>query len=197
LKIGDTVLGVVDMHSTKENAFTAQDVDAYQNMANGIATAIENSRLFQEAQQSLAEMRATQRQYLQSAWDTLTIEKPLEYELGESDPSNQNSLEIPLSLRDQVIGQIHMANTSEWTPEQKNLVEAIVAQATLALENARLVEESQYTAAQERITNEIIAKIWSSSNMDNILQTAVRELGRSLEATEVEIEVSMDEQDDR
>ncbi|HRJ76221.1 MAG TPA: hypothetical protein PLX90_09495, partial [Anaerolineales bacterium] len=179
------------------NTFTSQDVDAYQNMANGIATAIENSRLFQEAQQSLAEMRATQRQYLQSAWDSLTIEKPLEYELGENDPSNQNALEIPLSLRDQVIGQIHMANTSEWTPEQKNLVEAIVAQATLALENARLVEESQYTAAQERLTNEIIAKIWSSSNMDNILQTAVRELGRSLEATEVEIEISMDEQDDR
>ncbi|HCB02146.1 MAG TPA: hypothetical protein DEP19_07160 [Anaerolineae bacterium] len=197
LLIGDTVLGVIDMHSTKDNTFTSQDVDAYQNMANGIATAIENSRLFQEAQQSLAEMRATQRQYLQSAWDSLTIEKPLEYELGENDPSNQNALEIPLSLRDQVIGQIHMANTSEWTPEQKNLVEAIVAQATLALENARLVEESQYTAAQERLTNEIIAKIWSSSNMDNILQTAVRELGRSLEATEVEIEISMDEQDDR
>lgn len=197
LLIGDTVLGVIDMHSTKDNAFTPQDVDAYQNLANGIATAIENSRLFQEAQQSLAEMRATQRQYLQSAWDSLTIEKPLEYELGENDSSNLNALEIPLSLRDQVIGQIHMANTSEWTPEQKNLVEAIVAQATLALENARLVEESQYTAAQERLTNEIIAKIWSSSNMDNILQTAVRELGRSLEATEVEIEISMDEQDDR
>ncbi|MBL8051342.1 MAG: GAF domain-containing protein, partial [Anaerolineales bacterium] len=143
-----------DMHSTKENAFTPQDVDAYQNMANGIATAIENSRLFQESQQSLAEMRATQRQYVQSAWDSLTSEQPLEYELGEDDPENNNALEIPLSLRDQVIGQIHMAHSSEWTSEQKNLIEAIVAQATLALENARLVEESQSTAVQERLTNE-------------------------------------------
>lgn len=197
LVIGETALGVLDMHSTKDNAFTTQDVDAYQNMANGIATAIENSRLFQEAQQSLAEMRATQRQYLQSAWDSLTTEKPLEYELGENDPANQNALEIPLALRNQVIGQIRMASAAEWTTEQKNLVEAIVAQATLALENARLVEESQSAAAQERLTNEITAKIWASSNMDTILQTAVRELGRSLEATEVEIEISMDEQDDR
>ena len=195
LLLGDTVLGVLDMHSTKENAFTSQDVDAYQNMANGIATAIENSRLFQEAQQSLSEMRATQRQYLQSAWDSLTSDQPLEYEIGENDSANNNTLEIPLSLRDQVIGQIHMANTSEWTSEQKNLIEAIVAQATLALENARLVEESQSSASQERLTNEIIAKIWASTSMDNILQTTVRELGRSLEATEVEIEVSMDDKE--
>lgn len=191
--IGDSVLGVLDMHATKDNAFTTQDVDAYQNMANGFATAIENSRLFQEAQQSLAEMRATQRQYLHTAWDSLTREQPLKYEIGDDDQLNENALEIPLALRDQVIGQIHMTNASEWTPEQKNLIEAIVAQATLALENARLVEESQSTASQERLTNEIITKIWASTNMDNILQTAVRELGRSLQATEVEIEVSMDD----
>lgn len=195
LIVGETILGVLDMHSTKENAFTAQDVDAYQNMANNIATAIENSRLFQETQQTLVEMRATQRQYLQGAWDSLTSEKPIEYEIGDNETVNVNSIEIPLILRDQVIGQIEMANSSEWTVEQKNLVEAIVAQATLALENARLVEESQSTATQERLTNEIIAKIWASSNMDNILQTTVRELGRSLEATEVEIELSMDDQD--
>lgn len=195
LIIGETVLGVLDMHSNKENAFTIQDVDAYQNMANGIATAVENSRLFQETQQTLVEMRATQRQYLQGAWDSLTSEKSIEYEIGDNEIISENSIEIPLALRDQVIGQIEMTNTSEWTVEQKNLVEAIVAQATLALENARLVEESQSTASQERLTNEIIAKIWASSNIDNILQTAVRELGRSLEANEVEIELSMDDQD--
>src|SRR5690606_34415715 len=147
LLIGDKVLGVLDMHSSKENAFSAQEVDAYQNMANGIASAIENSRLFQEAQQSLAEMRATQRQYLQSAWDALTAERPLEYELGENDSASENKLEIPLSLRDQMIGEIQIAHSSEWTPEQRNLVESIVTQAAYALENARLVEDSQSTAA--------------------------------------------------
>ncbi len=197
LLIGDAALGALDMHSSKENAFSPQDIDTYQTMANGIAIAIENSRLFQEAQQSLAEMRATQRQYLQNAWDSLTADRPLKYELGEVDSESENALQIPLVLRDQVIGEIQMANATEWTPEQKNLVEAIVAQATLALENARLVEESQSAATQERLTNEIIAKIWASTNMDTILQTTVRELGRSLEATEVEIEVSMDENDDK
>jgi GAF domain-containing protein len=197
LIVGDKIYGVMEMHSTKENAFLPQDVDTYQNMANEIAIALENSRLFQESQQSLMEMRATQRQYLQDAWHSLASEDPnMEYALGELDPMNDKELVIPLSLREQVIGQINMAGVSEWTPEQKNLVESIAAQATLALENARLVEESQFVAARERIANEIIAKIWASNNMDSILQTTVRELGRTLEAAEVEIEVSMDDKNE-
>jgi K+-sensing histidine kinase KdpD len=158
---------------------------------------MENANLFQEAQQSLQEMQATQRQYIQGAWQSLTAERDLEYAVGDDDLKQTNSIELPLSLRDQVIGQIQLANSTEWTAEQKSLIEAIAAQATLALENARLVEESQSSATQERLANEIISKIWASTNMDGILQTAVREIGRSLEATEVEIELSMGDVNDK
>lgn len=196
LIVGDTVLGVLEMHSSKENEFLSADLDAYQNMANGVAIAIENSRLFQEAQQSISEMQATQKLYLESAWNSLVSEKPLQYALGDSDPADNNTLEVPLALRNQIIGKIMTSTSTEWTNEQRSLIESIATQASLALENARLVEESQYTAMQERLTNEIISKIWASPNMDGILQTTVRELGRSLEAAEVEIEVSMDNQDE-
>ncbi|NWF63793.1 MAG: GAF domain-containing protein [Chloroflexi bacterium] len=192
LLVGETIFGVIEMHSSRENEFLAADLDAYQNMANGIAIAIENARLFQEAQQSIAEMQATQRQYLGSAWRTLTSEKPLQYALGDADLADRHGLEAPLSLRNQIIGNIFAAGASEWTNEQRTLIEAIATQAALALENARLVEESQYTALQEKTTNEIISKIWASPTMDSILQTAARELGRSLEASEVEIEVSLE-----
>lgn len=196
LVVGDTILGVLEMHSSKDNEFLPQDLDAYQNMANGVSISIENARLFQEAQQSIMEMKATQRQYLASAWSSLASEKSLHYALGDSELAENNPLEVPLALRNQTIGQILTSGSTEWTNEQKSLIEAIAAQATLALENARLVEDSQLTASQERLTNEIISKIWASPNMDGILQTAVRELGRSLEAAEVEIEVSMEEVSD-
>jgi len=192
LVVGDTILGALEMHSSKDNEFLPQDLDAYQNMANGVSISIENARLFQEAQQSIMEMKATQRQYLESAWSSLASEKSLQYSLGDADLVD-NTLEVPLALRNQTIGQILASGSTEWTNEQKSLIEAIAAQATLALENARLVEDSQFTAFQERLTNEIISKIWASPNMDGILQTAVRELGRNLEASEVEIEVSMEE----
>ena len=196
LVVGDTILGALEMHSSKDNEFLPQDLDAYQNMANGVSIAIENARLFQEAQQSIMEMRATQRQYLETAWSSLASEKSLDYALGDADLANSNVLEVPLALRNQTIGQVVASGANEWTNEQKSLIEAIAAQATLALENARLVESSQFTAAQERLTNEIIAKIWASPNLDGILQTTVRELGRNLEASEVEIEVSMEDMPD-
>ncbi len=188
LIVGENVMGVLELHSTKESAFTLDDADTFQNMANQVAIALENSRLFREGQQNLFEMRATQRQYLQRAWSNLIEEKPLEYEVGD-DESGDKRIQVSLSLRDQIIGQISMASTEDWTPEQRNLIETIAAQAALALENARLVEESQTIASLERTTNEIIAKIWSSSTTDNILQTAARELGRALEAAEVDIEL--------
>jgi GAF domain-containing protein len=100
---------------------------------------------------------------------------------------------VPLALRDQIIGQINLSINDEWTPDQRNLIEAIATQAALALENARLVEESQSTAVREKLTNEITAKIWSSVSVDAILQTAVREIGRALDASEVSIEISTGE----
>jgi GAF domain-containing protein len=194
LFVGDVILGALEIHETQENAFLQADLNTFQNMANAIAISLENARLFQESQQSLSEMRATQRQYLQGAWQTLTQEKDLNYALGDNEIStgNENEIEIPLALRDQIIGQLNLISTTEWTPEQKSLVEAIVLQAALALENARLVEESQSIAAREKLANEIISKVWASTSMESILQTTVRELGRSLEAAEVEIEISMD-----
>ncbi len=195
LIVGDAILGALEIHATQENAFQQADLSTFQNMANEIAIALENARLFQEAQQSLSEMRATQRQYLQGAWQTLTEEQDLAYALGDNDPSAGNEMEVPLTLREQVIGQIQLVSATEWSPEQRSLVEAIVTQAALALENARLVEESQSIAAREKLANDIISKVWASSSMEGILQTTVRELGRSLEAAEVEIEVSMDKSD--
>ncbi|MDD2921266.1 MAG: GAF domain-containing protein [Anaerolineales bacterium] len=189
MAIGERIIGALEMQSTQENAFLQQDADTYQNMANEIAIAFENSRLFKEAQQSLTEMRATQRQYLQNAWSSLASEHRLEYSLGERG-EDETQITVPLTLRDQIIGQIEMATSEEMPLEQRNLIEAIATQAALALENARLVEESQSIAARERLTNEITAKVWASPTMNGILQTTVRELGRALEAAEVVIELN-------
>jgi GAF domain-containing protein len=191
LAVGEQTIGALELQSTKELAFAMQDADTYQNMANEVAIALENARLYTEAQYNLAEMRATQRQYLQGAWQSLASEQRMEYFLGDKE-GDVNEISVPLSLRDQIIGQIDMAGRDVWTTEQRNIIESVATQAALALENARLVEESQAIASRERLANEIISKVWSSTTMESILQTTVRELGRALEAAEVEIQISMD-----
>jgi len=73
------------------------------------------------------------------------------------------------------------------------LIEAVATQAVLALENARLLEDSQQTALRERLTADIANKIWASQNIDSILQTTIRELGRALRADEATIEIDTTE----
>ncbi|MBI5839311.1 MAG: GAF domain-containing protein [Chloroflexi bacterium] len=195
LIVSGQALGVLDLQSSQQNTFFDEDIETLQGMANQVAIAMENARLFQEAEQSLQEMRAIQQQYLSASWKTYSEENSLGYTIGELDPEDKlGEMGIPLTLRDQTIGEIKLAGKEDWSSEEKGLIEAIAAQAALALENARLVEESQSTAKRERLVSEVTSKIWSSNTVDGILQTAVRELGRALEASEVNIEINLEGQ---
>lgn len=186
LMVGQDVLGALDVQSTKEAAFSPQDIDTLQGLANQVAIALENARLFQETQQRYQELQAIQRQYLLESWSSLVRpEENLEYEVGGGRTSEEAAeIDIPLALRDQVIGEIRIEPEEEWTPEDRGWIEAVATQAALALENARLLEESQQMAARERLMAEITARVRASTNVDTILRTTIEELGRVLRVTE-------------
>src|SRR6266498_3665628 len=193
LMVGDRVLGALNVQSTRESDFGPQVIESMQNMAGQVAIALENARLFQEAQQIIKEMRAVQQQYLLEGWQGLSEEnEKLEYRIGDEEDANSRKLEVPISLRDQILGQIMLEGQSEWTAEQQSLVDAVATQAAIALENARLVSESRHIALRERMAAEINSKIWSSATIDGVLQTVVKELGRRLDASSATIELNID-----
>lgn len=193
LMVGDRVLGALDVQSTRESDFGPQVIETMQNMAGQVAIALENARLFQEAQQIIKEMRAVQQQYLLEGWQGLSEEtEKLEYRIGDEEDDNARKLEVPISLRDQILGQIMLESQTEWTPDQQSLVDAVATQAAIALENARLVSESRHIAVRERMAAEINSKIWSSATIDGVLQTVVKELGRRLDASSATIELKID-----
>jgi len=191
---GDRVLGVLNVQSTKSGDFGLQVIETMQNMAGQVAIAMENARLFQEAQLRISELHTTQQQYLVEGWSSLSMRKDeLEYGIGESNVDNTQKIVASISLRDQIIGQIDLEGTGDWTNDQKNLVDAVAGQAAIALENARLVNESRQIAIRERMLAEINSKIWASSTIDGVLQIAIKELGRRLDASNATIELNMDD----
>ncbi|MCC6298551.1 MAG: GAF domain-containing protein [Anaerolineales bacterium] len=193
LLAGDRVLGALDVQSIKESDFTPDVIRTMQSMANHIAIALENASLYQEAQQNIREMRTIQQQYLLSGWSGISnSSEELEYGVGDEPDENAKKIEIPISLRDQILGEIRIENPETWTPEQENLVNAVATQAAVALENARLVNESRQTALRERMLAEINSKIWSSVTIDGILQTAAKELGRRLDASRATVELKIE-----
>lgn len=193
LTVGGHTIGALDVQSTQEAAFGSQEIETLQGMANQVAVAFENARLFASAEKNLAETQAIQRQYILDSWRPLSNQDDMQYSVGDAEGLvNTQELQIPLTLRDEIIGAINLASDAEWTPEQRGLVEAVATQAALALENARLVEESQSSAAREHLLAEITGRVWSSTTIDGILQIAVRELGRALDVSEATIELKVD-----
>jgi GAF domain-containing protein len=165
-----------------------------KNMAGQVAITLENARLFQEAQQIIKEMRAVQQQYLMEGWTGFSKESQnLEYRIGDEPDEDSKRLEVPISLRDQTLGQIVLEGQEEWTSDQQSLVSAIATQAAIALENARLVSESRQIALRERMAAEINSKIWSSATIDGVLQTVIKELGRRLDASSATVELHIED----
>lgn len=191
LYVGNRILGSLDVQSTQPSAFSEEDIETLQNMANQVAISLDNARLFQETRQSLSEMHNIQKRYLREAWVESNLpQSSVSLAVGDQhETDEEDQIILPIALRDQKIGEINLQGSGQLTPEETNWVQAIVTQAALALENARLLEESQASAMREKFVTEINSKIWSSTTIDGVLQTAVRELGQILDATEATIEI--------
>ncbi len=69
LRKGGDVLGVLDMQSDEQGAFTQDDTTLMQSIADQLAVAIDNARLFEQTQQALAEIERTHQQYLTQSWE--------------------------------------------------------------------------------------------------------------------------------
>lgn len=197
---GDRPLGSMTIQSKEPSAFDSTDIVLLQGVADSLATAIQNAELFSEVQSNLEEIRSLHRQYLAQAWSEVTHQQGLLSFTSETEVVDPNItappavLEIPLALREQVIGNLVLETDRQvWSPEERQLIEAISNQAVLALENARLLEETQRKAEGERINSQISTKIWASTDIDTILRIVLQDLGQALHASNGMISLEIEE----
>lgn len=75
LKVRGRIIGALDVQSTETGVFSPDDVTILQTLADQVALAIENARLFQETQRALAEAQMVQRRLTREAWDGYVQER--------------------------------------------------------------------------------------------------------------------------
>jgi len=73
------------------------------------------------------------------------------------------------------------------------LLETLADQLSVALESARLYQDTQRRAMEERLVGEVTARIRETLDVDTILQTAIREIGDGLGIAEVEVRMGGEE----
>jgi GAF domain-containing protein/HAMP domain-containing protein len=235
----EQVVGVLDVQQDRVAGLDEGDASVLRSLANQVAIAMRNARLFTQTQAALDEAQKLQQLYTGQAWEHWITTRPTtEYEYshaplpqlseiatpeavavlqqaqtvkvedGTSQSADHRSqieedqsstvnplsstiaLATPLKLRDEIIGVLGVhaeGDQRRWTEDEVALIEAVSEQMALALENARLFEESQRSAWRDQVVSESTAKVWSSGEIEEVMKAAVAQLGDKLRASEVVI----------
>jgi len=216
LLVGEQVIGALDVQSTEPRAFDQEDVRILSTLADQVSIAIQNARQYEETRRALAEAEALSRQFIRTGWSQFTRAQKLEgirhtgakatmlyrkpgkggekgsMKTDQLKPQGRGAtLSLPVKLRGEVIGtvDIRAPENRHWDQDELDVVTAIIERSAIAMENARLLAESQKLAAKERTIGEISAKISAQSEIEELMKTAAQELGRSLPGMQIAIQL--------
>ena len=198
------LIGILDIQSREHNAFSQDDIYTFQTMTDQIAMAIDNIRLIDQSQSAIVDLKALNAENTAKAWKENLGEQARAYtytplgvnpgatsnESGQDDQDADKTIKIPLNLRGQDIGSISLkrkSNEARWAETEKEMAQRIANQVVLAIENARLLEQSQRRATREQTVNELSSRFSRSLDIDTLLQNAVRELHRLPQVSEVSV----------
>ncbi len=182
LVIEEEVIGVLDVQSEEGHAFSDEDINILQLLADQIAIALNNARLMQGMEGALEELQEVQADYSRQGWARVAARlRPLAYEYDRVDVSPVPPFPLPDELRtgqssnatmmdgatpvmmeemrlgQRVLGYVGLADSQRvWTEEEKALVASVSDQVASALETARLFEESQRTADQQLLISRVL-----------------------------------------
>jgi GAF domain-containing protein len=218
LRVGDEIIGALDVQSTEPNAFNQEDTNILSTLADQVSIAIQNARQYEETRRALAESNSLSKQFIQTGWSQFTRTNKLEgirhtgakstllyrksgKDEGDSDKNQLKAkgrgavLSLPVKLRGEVIGSVDVRSPENrrWDQDELDIVTAIIERSAIAMENARLLADSQKLAAKERAIGEISAKISAQSEVDELLKTAAQELGRTLPGMQISVQLKKED----
>ena len=122
---------------------------------------------------------------------------------GSAQAQEATSVAIPLILRGEVIGVLGIERAApspaherreqgqkgdtSWSEDELVMVQAVTEQIALALDAARLTRDTERAAWRDQVVSESTARVWSSSEIEEVMKAAVMQLGDKLRASEVVI----------
>ncbi|MBC8335577.1 MAG: GAF domain-containing protein [Anaerolineales bacterium] len=204
LRLGSEYIGALDIQSTEVNAFSDEDLVVFTTLADQVAIAIQNARLLEQTQIALRDTEDAYAQQTSVAWKSYAQEQTItgyHYDGVESKPITTDiktkvkfeaNKILPLSLRGKIIGHLKLKSADknrEWTDDEIGLIQSTIERATIALENARLLEDAQRRATKERVISEGATRISAALDVESIMQATAEELEQALGGSDIIIQL--------
>jgi len=202
------VLGILDVQSDSAGVLTQEDQLLLEGLCGQIAIAIESTRLRQEMEENLRELERLYRAMSREAWETFQRKVgPTGYLFDRTDVmtaddfwvpeiglamerqalvpptrDGQPMAVMPLSVRGEIIGALGVQDDPQYPLSQDDLalVESVSEQVALALESARLFEQTQAALAQTEALYKGSDRVVRATALDDVLQALIHSttLGR-------------------
>jgi GAF domain-containing protein/HAMP domain-containing protein len=199
LVVRNKVLGVLDIHSDKPQAFSTEDIDILQTLADQVAVAIENARLLDESQAAVMQLETLTSDRTGEAWSQELKKKghvftytPLGVRAEKVSLKDDKAINTAITLRGHKIGNISISRKEDaaWNKTDEDFVLEVANQIGLAIDNIRLLEDATQRAKQEQTVGRLATRFGQSLDIDTLLQIAARELGQLPEVEEATVFIS-------
>jgi GAF domain-containing protein/HAMP domain-containing protein len=188
---------LVAIHTLLDKAFTVDDGNAAQLFAAQAASAIANAQLLERLQTTLNDLGQANRRLTGEAWQKHLRGSEIVYQHQRTKDSEAAqsifSITVPIELRGQPIGQVVVEDDQpqrQLSTEERELVQEVAERMALALDSARLFEqtesalsEARRLAQRERLINRITSQLRGAATVDEVLRIAADEMRHSVGAT--------------
>ena len=193
----DRIVGLFTVIRDSAKPFSTDDMNTAQLFATQAAAILENARLFNQVQAALEELNAANQRLTSEAWQAYLRGDSIVHEYQDHSTTSVGpaplTLHIPVELRGEPIGVVTLEDDQpqrELTADERSIVESVIQQMALALEGARLFEQTQSAlgearrlAQREQLVNRIVGQLRGAVSVDEVLRIATAEMRQALRAT--------------
>jgi PAS domain S-box-containing protein len=190
IKLGDTILGVLDVQSNVPGVLDADTQLLLEGLCGQIATAIESTRLRQEMAERLEEINRLYRAMSHEGWQVYrqTGDVPAGFiydQIGvvpiqANEIAEEPFIKQPIAVPDgETIGTLSIADDPQHplSSEDISMVQQISEQVALALESARLFDQTQSALAQSEKLFDASRSLTQATDLQELVAATVKTLG--------------------
>lgn len=182
LYAGEELIGALDIQSKKPGVFQPGDMPTYRLLADQLALAVYNARLVNQSNQRIQQVDTLNRQLTRTAWqetsDYADLQRNYRYNLlnvDESDAAPEDqaaALSAPISIRGEVIGTLTAAPPEGFgfTSGDEIILGAVASRVALAIENARLFQETQTTLSETSTLYQLSRYLNEADTLEDIVR---------------------------
>jgi len=185
LIVQDEVIGALDIQSKSPEVFNERDLPIFTLIADQLAVAMYKTRLIDQSEKRINQINRLNRQLTREAWNEteldsldqtfnynlLTVERGKANGKGDHKPT----LASEIRIRNEVIGTLTASTDDgqELTQGDEVILRAVADRVALAIENARLFQETQSTLSETSTLYKLSQALNDANTLEDIIKAII------------------------